>query len=190
LPGTKPARNLKWRCKGLSFDFDLGVQCLKRYQNLIAGFVTVLLAAVIFYSSGFIQKSVNTALGPDFMPKLTAVLMGVLGLALIIREVLSLRKGNPSDAKENAERPMQGKGLMTLIKNNLDIVTLALLGLYAIGISKLGFLLASTLYMIIHTTLMLLNQKRNYLLIVLYSAGFSTAMYYLFVKVLHVMLPV
>jgi len=164
---------------------------MKRYNGLLAGIATVILAIAIFISSNYISRSVNTTIGPDFMPKLMAVILCIFGLLMIIREWKLLRDNRTQEAeKTDDEEQPETKSWKRFVKKYIDIIILILLIIYPVLVSTIGFMLASIIYMIGHILLMMLNQKkRNYLLVILYSIGFSAVAYLFFVKVLHVMLP-
>ena len=163
---------------------------MKRYNDLVAGLLVVVISFAMYLFSDSIKRMVVTTIGPDFMPKLIAVIMGILGLILTVQGIIVLKSkpGNTvPDTGSSVEKSRNG--FVALFKNNLDIVTLLLLVLYAVGISLLGFIISTTTYIFLQIILMTINKRKNYIVFVTISIAFSCVIYFVFTKFLYVMLP-
>lgn len=162
---------------------------MKRYKDLISGLFIVVVSIAMYISSNNIKKMVVTSIGPDFFPKLVAVILGVLGIILTIQAIV--RDINTSRTTSDTDEGLEKKKLnfRDIFKRNLDIVTLLLLILYSVLIDKLGFLISTMIYIFVQIMLMFTNRKKNYIAIVSISIVFTFIVYFFFRKVLNVMLP-
>jgi len=163
---------------------------MKRYKDLISGVIVVVFSIAIYISSNGIQRMVSTSIGPDFMPKLAAVLMGILGVILTIQGALSAVKAPAEITAADAAAAKRHISFIELFKNNLDIATLVLLTLYSLVIGWLGFLISTSVYIFLQIMLMSINKKKKYIVFIAISVIFTCVIYFLFTKVLYVMLPV
>lgn len=162
---------------------------MKRYCDLAAGLIVVAASIAIYIFSDNIQRMVVTSIGPNFMPKLVAMIMGVLGIILVLQGIHVVTRCPAGTTKTGDVGNEQSTNIVNLFKSNLDTVTLALLVLYALSIGKMGFLIATSIYMFLQILLMHLNSKRNYLLFGAISVAFTSCIYFIFTKLLYVMLP-
>lgn len=150
----------------------------KQYQDVIAG-VAFLILSVAYYSGSFFETSslMKAEYGPDFMPKVYAVLMGILSIALIVTGIQKAKKVSPSE--EECVFDMRSAVTVAL--------SLIFIGVYIFLIEVVGFLIASALYLF--TQAWLLSQKKNYGLLILFSVIGAVAVYLLFAKGIGLTLP-
>lgn len=156
----------------------------KKIEDLIAGVILFLVSVIVFIFSNRIPRLVVTTVGPDFMPKLVAVGMGVFSILLIVKSVQT-----PAAATDKKQKETVPTSLLGFIRQHIDLVTIALLFIYAIGIATVGFLLATCVYLFVHINLMGLNTKQNRIVALFASMVISVGVYLLFTRVLFVMLP-
>lgn len=152
---------------------------LKQYQDVIAGAVFLILSAA-YYSGSFFETSsiMQAKYGPDFIPKIYAVMMGVLSIALLIT---GIRKAKASETSAEDADWLDKRSVVTVA------LSLLLIAGYIHFINIIGFLAASALYLFCQAWL--LSQKKNYLMLVLFSAVCSILVYLLFAKVIGLVLP-
>lgn len=162
---------------------------MRKYTNLLAGTVTLIVSIVIYVASNGIKRMVVTSIGPDFMPKIVAVMMGILSIVLIIQELQKLKRNKQQVENSSENKCLKSFNIIKFAKANLDIVTLVLIILYAVAMPILGFLISTVVYLFIQMLIMSQNRKINYLAISIISVVFSTVIYFVFTKVLFVMLP-
>ena len=151
----------------------------KQYQDVIAGIVFLLVSSVYFSSSFFETSGImQVKYGPDFMPKIYAVLMALLSAALIITGLNKAGK-----YKETGEDVVQAdkKSVQTVMASFLLVAG------YIYLIKSLGFLMASVLYLFGQAWL--LSQKKNYPVLLLFSIVGAVAIYLLFAKAIGLLLP-
>ena len=72
----------------------------KQYQDVIAGIILLVISAA-YYSGSFFETSgiMQVEYGPDFMPKIYAVLMGLLSIALIVTGIQKSQKIRPGESR-------------------------------------------------------------------------------------------
>jgi len=158
------------------------------YKRIGAAIFIVFFGIMLFISSFFIQRRTSTGLGPDFFPRLIAIVIVLLGGIELVNAV----KGYKFLEKNGKLIPIEArkKSLKDLFYDNLDWVSGALIVVYVIGIYYLGFLLPSVIYMFVQILLYTTNKKRNYILYSALSIIIPAVIYYTFRSYFHLMLPV
>ncbi len=159
---------------------------LSNYKNLGAAIVVLLIAAFLFVASFFVESSTVTTLGPEFMPRLIAVivfLLGLLNLNTAVRDFKFL--------KENGKLvPYEGpKTWKQRFYDNLDWISGGLMLVYVFSIGTFGFLIPSIVYMFLQILLYTTMNKRNYVLYIIVSIVIPSAIYFLFRNYFFLMLP-
>ena len=151
----------------------------KQYQDVIAGLI-FLMISIAYYSGSFFETSsiMQAKYGPDFMPKVYAVLLGILSVALI---VTGIRKAKKYEAPEGEASQPDVRSVITVV------LSLVCIGVYIYLVKTIGFLIASALYLFCQAWL--LSQKKNYLTLILFSVIGSVLIYLLFAKVIGLLLP-
>jgi hypothetical protein len=155
-----------------------GLHVVKRRQDIIAGIILLFVSIAIFISSGYIPRMVVTTLGPDFMPKLIATGMAGLSCLLI---VFGYKRGS------SAKSAVRQDG--TFIKRHIDLITIGFLVFYALCISFLGFLIATSIYLFLQISLMGIMRKLKPIITAIVSIASSAIIYFIFTRYLSVMLP-
>ena len=150
----------------------------KQYQDVIAG-VGFLLISAAYYSGSFFETSslMKAEYGPDFMPKIYALLLAVLSVALI---VTGIRKAKTYAVPEGTQA-FDPRSAVTVV---LSLICIAA---YIFLIDVVGFLIASALYLFAQAWL--LSQKKNYGMLILFSVLGAVLVYLLFAKVIGLLLP-
>jgi putative tricarboxylic transport membrane protein len=144
-------------------------------ENIISGALIVLLGIYVYWtSSGFGLKGLSPdPLGPAFYPKMLGIGFIVLGLLLII---LSTRIKEEATLKE---RFFNSGNMKILIIIGLGI-------LYYLTLLKIGFIIATALFII---AIMIVTGERLWWKIGLTSLFVSFGLFFLFSKILKIMLP-
>lgn len=151
----------------------------KQYQDVIAGVIFLILSAA-YYSGSFFETSgiMQAKYGPGFMPKIYAGVMGLLSIALI---AVGLWKARKYEAPEGETGQLDKQAVFSVVLSLLLVVG------YIYLIKIIGFLTASALYLFCQAWL--LSPKKNYLLLILFSAVCSVLIYLLFAKGIGLLLP-
>lgn len=80
-------------------------------------------------------------------------------------------------------------GLRALMAARVDVFSSILMLCYVFSIKRLGFLIASAIYMLLQMLLLTVNSKRNYILIIFMTIVVPSIVYFGFVKIFYLMLP-
>jgi len=151
----------------------------------IAALAWIAFGGFLFWQSflllGIEEDSARGAFGPAFYPRLLAVLLMALGIALLIKDIRNRRSVAVNNTNETyARTPLGLSGL------GLSITAFIGLLLYTYLLDKIGYLLVTPLMLL---GLMVLMGERRWLMIILWAIGFSTGLYLLFRYGLRVILP-
>lgn len=152
-----------------------------KYRDIIVGAVFCIIALVYFKESFFETNNLTRAqYGPQFMPRIYAVALLVLNLALIIQGIGKLKK-NQEPSEEQKKREWS-------ITQALPVIfSILLIAVYIFLIEKIGFLIATIFYLFFQA--MILAKKKNYMGLILFAVITAAVIYFLFVKLLNVQLP-
>lgn len=161
----------------------------KRYGSLMMALAFVVLGAVMFVSSFHMKSLTKANVGPEFVPRIVAVSLMGLGLLHTLEESRRLKAGKQVQGKQEStemkyeEKPFRQKyGFW---------ITVGLVFLYILGISVIGFPLASIAYLFLQICTFAHDLGRKKLLqYALISFVTAAVISILFVKVFRVSLPV
>lgn len=160
---------------------------LKNYKNIIAGVVILVFAVVLFVASFYVDGAKPESVGTDFMPRLVAIGLFLLGIANLVSEINKFRFLKAHDRLEKKSETK--KTWKEIFYDNLDWVSGGLMLLYVWSIMSLGFLIPSVIYMFLQILLYTTTKKRNYILYIAVSVLIPVAIYLLFRNYFHLMLP-
>lgn len=166
---------------------------MKKNYGLIAAAAIILFSVYVYVNTLTITSTANAALGPAFMPKLVAVILFILGWLDLLEEL----KKKKAAAKEESGTEAAGEktavaaaaGFRGLLAARVDVFSSILLLCYVFSIKRLGFLIASAIYMLLQMLLLTVNTKRNYILILFMTIVVPGIIYFGFVKIFYLMLP-
>jgi len=155
---------------------------IKKYGDIISGSFVLLVAIGLFIASANIKQFNVVKLGADFVPRLTAVFLVILGIALIVNGVKSLKEIKNLETKQE-EKKEETPDYISVA------VTLILLLIYVILLEKIGFIIMTSLFLFIQFIILSAKSQRKYMQFALISMITSVSAYYLFVSVFQVMIP-
>ena len=181
LPGFRRIDALMTRCGSNGVG-----EFMAKNKDVVTGLIAIGLAIFLFVISGNVRDFAAVGVGAGFLPRVAAVLMGILGVALTIE---SWRQG--------ASRSLQKKPAPASRETTSDVVEVfggwvavvlsaGLMCAYVGLLEYLGFILTSTLYAFCQILILAKNAKRNYLLFGGISLATSVIAYFLFVRVFQV----
>jgi len=159
---------------------------------MIANFV---LCACMFAISGYIWYETSgypdysnmAIVGPEAIPNLLAWILVILSVIVLLGEIRKIvtDKGYFADqvggAKWLAKEVLENKAGIFRI-----VATLGMMFLYAALLKTVGFEICSTVFLV---TTMLLNGVRNWKVLVLVPVGTIAVVFFIFVELLHVSVP-
>lgn len=154
-----------------------------RYTGIF--FLTI--SALLFWACMNIKEFAAIGVGSAFVPRLTAGLLLVVGLALLID---SWRQPRAAEAEAEAEttesQQTTSSGLVGLPAVAASVISMVI---YMALLDPLGFLPASALYGFAQMLILAKDAKRAYLKFALIAALPAACFYYLFVNLFDISLP-
>jgi Tripartite tricarboxylate transporter TctB family. len=149
----------------------------KRYGNLVVGLFFAVVSVVYFFVADSLPKSTVMRIGPDFTPKVIAVLTFVISVVLAVLSWRTLRATPAPEAVKSESE--YGRVLLT-------ILTFAV---YVFLFESLGFPLMTFLYLAAQMAIFAPAEKRNIPLFLGISLVATLAIFYTFRNGLSVFLP-
>ena len=173
---------------------------MKKNYGLIAAVVIILFSVYVYINTLTLTSTANAALGPAFMPKMVSVILFVLGWLNLFEE-LKKKKNGQTQGEDVPERVLARETvpdggpttylsrLRSLLVTRVDVFSAILLLGYVFSIKRLGFLIASAVYMLLQMLLLTVNTKSNYILLIALTIAVPSIIYFGFVKIFYLMLP-
>ncbi|GAA0469494.1 tripartite tricarboxylate transporter TctB family protein [Alkalibacillus silvisoli] len=152
--------------------------------TFIASLIVIGIGVWLFWGSGSLGQTSTgqDPLGPAFYPRLLAGSFIVLGSILLFQQVFKQMNMASQKVEDEEDEPEYMS-----FKNKMTIISIILLGVvYIFVLDSIGFILATTLYIV---ALMLILHERTWWKIGLTSVTVSVVLYLLFSGVLNVLLP-
>ncbi|MFA6505014.1 MAG: tripartite tricarboxylate transporter TctB family protein [Treponemataceae bacterium] len=161
---------------------------MSRNKDILTGSVSIALGLILFFLSFQVKDFASVSVGPEFLPRIAAVLFVVLGGVLSYQGLKATRlarttvAASPVVKKDAAEAKYHG-GMLPVA------YSLLVMGVYIALLKPVGFIITSALFIFFQIIILSKGLKRNYFLFVVVSALSSVIAYYLFVRVFQVMIP-
>ena len=157
---------------------------MKPKMDLIAGIFLFVFSVIVYYASFSIKMLMVSRIGSRFVPQLVAVAMGILSLVLVIQSLLRMKAG------QKAARTEAGSPPKWTFEDYVPVWgTFITLIFYAVAFEPLGFIVSTTIYLLVQFFLLTSMVKRKYLVFLVSAVLTSVIVYFLFVKVFYLMLP-
>lgn len=158
----------------------------KKYNDLIVGVFFLVLSVGYYIMATFLPASKVSELGPDFIPKIIAMLTLVISIALIFTSYKEMKKQDTTEGDTSEE------GDREEIEYRPVIYTFLLLLLYTQLLRSIGFLITTVVYLFLQFNVLApLDQRgrKHQTLYGIISLITTVVVYYLFRNGLQVMLP-
>lgn len=153
----------------------------------IVGVASIVIAVILFIASFGIREMTKTSAGAGFLPRVTAVILAILGAVLVIRQLRANRSApansTPSAPAKATEKPVGLVGPLPVVLNILLFVV------YLLLLESIGFLIMTPIYMFLQILLLSDPSKLRIGWYLVVSVAVCTGAYYLFVNFFQVMLP-
>jgi putative tricarboxylic transport membrane protein len=137
------------------------------------------LCGLLYWQSGGIPTPPFVPVGPAFYPRIILILLAALAVWLILGDALA-RPRRPGRPATRAASPLNYR---------LLVICFIVFGAYVVGLSLLGFLLATFLFVLALGWIMGPHQVRELPKLAAVAIATSVATYLIFEKYLHVFLP-
>jgi hypothetical protein len=157
-------------------------------KNIIAGAVLAVFSAFVLLVSFNISTFTGLGaapLGSAFIPRLWGGCLGLLSLSLFFR---GLRE-RAAYAKTGKIVPLTFNFIKFCGENREVIMTFAVIAVYTALIGAVGFIIMSALYLFAQILILTPPGKRNFLAAGIISVVTSVLLDFIFVSLLHVLLP-
>lgn len=146
------------------------------------------LSGYVWYeTSGYPDYSSMAIVGPEAIPNLLAWIITILSVIVLLGEVVKILRDKTYFSTQTAGAKALAKSVLGHKSGIFRIVaTLAMMFLYAALLKTVGFEICSAVFLVVT---MLLNGVRNWKVLVLIPVGTIAVVFVVFVKLLHVSVP-
>jgi len=154
-------------------------------DNLFMGFVLMILGIGMIVGARGFQGALILEVGPDFFPTIIGSLIAGLSVILIITNALKLWAAAPADtASDNSGKPIVSAAAIRVL------VALAFLIGYVVLIVPVGFLISSSIYMLIMMCFLAEKlSRRKIIFYAIISIVVAVLANFIFVRFFWLMLP-
>mgnify|MGYP000871621603 FL=1 len=157
---------------------------MKPKMDMIAGIFLFVFSVIMYYASFSIKILMVSRIGSRFVPQLLAIAMGILSLVLVVQSLLRMK------TEEIQAREKKGGSAAWSLRDTVPIWgTFLALIVYAVTFEPLGFIVSTTLYLLVQFYLLTSMVKRKHLVFLISAVLTSVVVYFIFVKVFYLMLP-
>ena len=150
----------------------------KKYGDLVVGILFLILATVVYVSARALPPNLLGSLGADFLPKIVAILCGVLAVIQIVSGAGAIRNYQ-AEATAEEDKPEYLRVVATIV----------VFTAYVLLMKPVGFIITSAVYLFLQMLILCPKEKRNSILFAVISVVCAVAIYYIFRNGLNVMLP-
>jgi putative tricarboxylic transport membrane protein len=161
----------------------------RRYRGVFVGIILLTIFAFIIIRAQSVQLLVIAAIDARFWPTVVGILGCILCVVFIIQSYIIGKKVAVLEESEQLSRPKRDEKWYEE-GNKRTIVTFVLLFLYVLGISHLGWILSTLLYLFFQLFILTEKENRRPLRIAIITIVFTGAIYFFFRYVFLLMLPV
>lgn len=158
-------------------------------KNLVAGTTLALFAIIYLYFSLEIKTfngSGATPLDSRFMPQLWGSCLLFLSVLLILRGI----KEKKLALKNVGESVRTTFSLKTVYFNNYEVIlTFVAIGIYILLLKNVGFIIMTIVYIFAQVLILTPPKKKNLIAAFIVAIVFAIGLDYIFVNLLHVLLP-
>lgn len=163
-----------------------------KYRDVISSVFVIALAIFIAYFSKDIRTVKFTSVGANFFPRIIAVMLGGLGVILLITSIMEVkRRGLNSVDNKTAVKEVTSSGSKKggIISRNADWVSVILIMAYVFSMGKLGFIIASIVYLFLQMVVLSTAGKVKFMSLGLVAVISPVVIYLIFTKIFGLMLP-
>lgn len=145
-----------------------------KVRDMSCGVMFLLVGVFMYWGIRKVPNIIENEVGSAFVPRLVAIALMCLAGLLIVLSILK----NKRSVDTQYEGDVRG-----------GILTMAILGAYVLLFNRLGFILATFLYLFLQITILSDSRNRNLRLFAVIAAVVSITVYSLFVKAFGLILP-
>lgn len=158
-------------------------------RDLICSAATLAFSAFLLVGGRNIRSVVKTTLGSDFMPKLIAVVLALLGAVLLLQTLRRRSRGGGAEAEAPSPIERRRLTLGEIFENHADLLSIAVLLFYVFSMKSLGFILSSMIFLVLQMLVLSTRKHRRLWLIVAVSLVSPALIYFIFTRAFSLVLP-
>ena len=144
----------------------------------------MLVAVILFVWTFNIKSLLGMFPGPDFMPKIAAILLFLVSLGIFLEGLRTAKAYVPEEVTEE-EAAYRRAGDMRVL------MSAALIGFYVFSMRSLGFVVSNMIYCFLQMVILTpVGKKKNYLLFFIITLVTTLFFFFAFTRVLYLTLPV
>lgn len=155
----------------------------RKYWDLASGIAFLVLSIAVFVGAQNVKTLAVSSIGSGFFPSVVSILLAITSIAIIAGGIVQSRKPDTPAAQKAVSAAAEKPRVWGVVG------TFGLMALYALLITKVGFLITTTVYLFIQINILSPKASRKQLMFAIISVVASVIIYYTFVKVFNLMLP-
>lgn len=155
----------------------------KKYSDIVTGCVFLVLSVFLYITSLRIADANVSKLGPDFMPKIVAIGIGILSIIIIVNGIRRYKEMGVDKSEI-----INNKSKEKINKKNV-IFTLLLLSTYVLFLDKIGFIIMTILYMLLQLTILSDDKTKHIKKFAAISIITTLTLYSIFVYGFNILIP-
>jgi len=160
---------------------------MKKLKAIGPGLFFLAISAFLLIDSFKIKIIARSRVSSAVFPRIIGVMMAVLSIALIVSELIKLKKTEQIDGSERKEKT---NGVVLSKTTRIVLVTFALIAVYTIMLTYLGFIIATAIYLFAQIMILATKeQRRRWYFILVFSVAIDLAIYYSFYYGFSLILP-
>ncbi len=156
-----------------------------KYLDLASGIFLFMFSIALFIGAQNVKTLAVSSIGSGFFPSVVAVLLAATSIPIILGGIKEARKKSEPARKQEGEREKE----KTRPRTWAVLATFAVMTAYAAVMPIAGFMISTAVYLFLQMNIMAVKERRRQGIFACTSVITAVAVYYLFVKVFHLMLP-
>ena len=157
----------------------------QKYSDVFSGVILLMAAVGMFVTTYSFEALTVSKVGPDFMPRIIALLIAVTSIAMIVSAFNKMRREKIENAQIlDEEIDSSGEKSYTSV-----LVSVLLMVGYFVLMPYIGFLIMTTIYLFLQ--MLLLSDKSNKKIVLFFAISIVSSLvtYFIFRSIFYVMLP-
>ena len=157
----------------------------QKYSDVFSGVILLMAAVGMFVTTYSFEALTVSKVGPEFMPRVIALLIAVTSIAMIVSAFNKMRREKIENAQIlDEEMDSSGEKSYTSV-----LVSVLLMVGYFVLMPYIGFLIMTTIYLFLQ--MLLLSDKSNKKIVLFFAISIVSSLvtYFIFRSIFYVMLP-
>lgn len=157
----------------------------QKYSDVFSGIILLMIAVGMFVMTYSFEALTVSKVGPDFMPKIIALLIAVTSIFMIVSAFSKMKRESVKDTQivDKEMDSTEEKSYKAVI-----ISVLLMVG-YLVLMPYVGFLVMTAIYLFLQMLLLSDKSDKKIVLFLAISIVSSVVIYFIFRSIFYVMLP-